>query len=105
MGALLRESSRDTDFQARYGGEEFGILLTGADQEGALLWAERARARIEAGPWEMRAITCSMGVTTNYPTRTPYSGTIFVNEADKALYSAKAAGRNRVVHHTALADS
>ncbi len=51
LGALLREEARGVDVAARVGGEEFLVLLPGADEEAASVFAERVRMAVEAsGP-------------------------------------------------------
>ena len=100
----LRESLRTHDFVGRYGGEEFGIMLPHTGREGALSVAERHRITIAQAPlvYDGKTIrlTASFGVAT-YPT--PRYGTIeaLVAAADRALYRAKADGRNRVVEAAA----
>jgi diguanylate cyclase (GGDEF)-like protein len=91
------------DWLARYGGEEFVIVLPETDLAGALLVAERMRARIEATPVNFVgceiSITASFGSVTLIPNET---GNIrymeqVLNVADTCLYQAKNDGRNRVV--------
>ena len=87
---------RASDFAGRYGGEEFLILLPDTDSEGALEAAEKMRAAIQTidVPQVDRPITASLGVAS-YPTDALEADTL-VRMADRALYSAKGAGRNRV---------
>jgi len=99
LSALLRELLRDEDVPARYGGEEFTLLLPGTDEDGALLVAERVRARLEETlvtndvPRPCQ-VTASFGVAT---TRGAENSESLFGRADKALYVAKQEGRNRVV--------
>jgi diguanylate cyclase (GGDEF)-like protein len=93
---------RPSDFVARLGGEEFAILLPEANREGAAVMAERIRAATEemavpvADQKKDTNITISIGVATLIPDKnTPVEE--LVEKADKNLYAAKAAGRNRVV--------
>ena len=98
---LADEIHRGTDFCARYGGEEFVIVLPNTDAGGAYAKAEACRARIETlkiiGGDEGTVVTISCGVAT-----ATGSGDYIKSEeallsmADKALYSAKTEGRNRV---------
>lgn len=97
LGRTLRHSFRSTDDACRYGGEEFALIFpeTGKD-EGAQI-ADRLRIVIEAIPPDPeipRPLTASLGVAA-FPVdaRTP---TDLVRAADRALYQAKAAGRNCV---------
>jgi diguanylate cyclase (GGDEF)-like protein len=91
----LRAELRAIDTAARYGGDEFVIILPQADTEGALLVAERLRTRVQ----EMQVpgfgqVTSSFGVAT-FPNHASSRDTLVV-AADRALYSSKNAGRNRV---------
>jgi diguanylate cyclase (GGDEF)-like protein len=93
---------RPSDFVARLGGEEFAILLSGIDKEGAALMAEKIRAATEemtvpvTDQNKNTSVTISIGVATLIPDKdTPVEE--LVEKADKNLYAAKAAGRNRVV--------
>jgi diguanylate cyclase (GGDEF)-like protein len=96
VGGVLTTTLRASDFAGRYGGEEFLILLPDTDSGGALETAEKVRTAIEAidVPQVDRPITASLGVA-NYPTDALDSDTL-VRMADRALYAAKGAGRNRV---------
>ncbi|MGO8673481.1 MAG: GGDEF domain-containing protein [Capsulimonadaceae bacterium] len=104
---ILERNVRQTDFIARYGGEEFVIILPETDIDGAIILAERFRYAIEHSPWAKRAITASFGVATRgSQVLTPDFGTDLppatpqhlITEADRALYQAKANGRNYVCH-------
>jgi diguanylate cyclase (GGDEF)-like protein len=97
LSRTLRESLRERDVVARYGGEEFVILLPATPTDEALSVAERLRSRIESVPWPLREVTASFGVATTVPEIT--AAAALVEAADQALYQAKLAGRNRVVHH------
>ena len=95
VAALLRESTRTIDCVARYGGEEFAVVLPETDGAGALEVAERMRTRVEAEPFEQRAITLSIGIA-EYPADADKSEMV-IAVADAALYAAKRSGRNQVV--------
>lgn len=97
VAARLRAGFRDFDLVARYGGEEFVIVLEGAAWERALDICERVRQRVAASPVAVSGlrlpITVSFGVAA---ARADDSvGTLF-ERADRAMYAAKAAGRNCV---------
>ncbi len=108
---LLSCLQRNDDFAARYGGEEFVILSPGADQTQAVALAEKIRRAIagtlilpDDGDWERSfRITASVGVATHDP-GDPDSAAEVCRDADQALYLAKRAGRNRVVHALANPD-
>jgi diguanylate cyclase (GGDEF)-like protein len=99
--ALNVAFTRAGDLVARYGGEEFAVLLPGTTAEGAYELAEQARLRIEARGIQHRAsdagrvLTASFGVTSLVPDAQQGSA-LLVEAADRALYEAKASGRNRV---------
>ncbi|GHC80055.1 hypothetical protein GCM10007320_21480 [Pseudorhodoferax aquiterrae] len=93
---------RPADLAARYGGEEFVLLMPDTDLAGAAQRAERLRAEIEqlALPhaWSDAApcVTVSMGVA-HAVRGEELSGAALLLQADRRLYAAKRAGRNRVV--------
>jgi diguanylate cyclase (GGDEF)-like protein len=100
--AMEETLNRPADLVARYGGEEFIALLVDTGIEGARMLAERMRARVEALNVEHRAsgvsshLTVSLGVASVVP-RPAFRPEDLVDLADRALYAAKAGGRNRVV--------
>jgi diguanylate cyclase (GGDEF)-like protein len=83
---------RETDVVARYGGEEFVVIMPHTGLEGAAVFADRLRHKIET----QLNVTVSGGVAAALESDTPQS---LLSRADVALYSAKAAGRNRVFKH------
>lgn len=93
----LRSSLRDSDLAGRYGGEEFLILLPDTTLSGAIVLAEKLRDEVALinVPGVDRAITASFGVAS-FPDDSP-DGEMLVRMADRALYAAKARGRNCVV--------
>ncbi len=100
ISAVIRGCcSRGTDLAARYGGEEFIVLLANTTTEGALTLAEKIRTGIEdlRLPHEYSPtapyITVSIGVAAGKPADEPEMR--LIHQADKALYMAKSAGRNR----------
>ena len=104
---LLESHQRSSDMFARFGGEEFCVLLAETDEAGAARWAERFRQAIAEAqiPYsgQMLSVTGSLGVAARKPdTNSPDA---LVALADQALGVAKAAGRNRVVRFSSLADA
>jgi diguanylate cyclase (GGDEF)-like protein len=95
-----RDHRRPSDVVARLGGEEFALLLPETDLEAAVIVAERLRDVISrnvlAVPDANIAVTVSIGASTARAGKTLDD---ILNEADKALYEAKGAGRNRVCSH------
>ncbi len=104
MGPLLRSACRtdSTDICFRYGGEEFSILLTETTMEEAEAVAERIRRAVDEYPFTVKVshpteiISVSLGVSCMADDKQK-SITELINEADIALYHAKAAGKNRVI--------
>jgi diguanylate cyclase (GGDEF)-like protein len=98
VARTVKASIRDLDVPGRFGGEELLVLMPETDGIGALAMAERVRAAIEAaglpGPTgEPLRVTVSVGVATWPGDARDADG--LVEAADKALYRAKAEGRNR----------
>lgn len=97
VGALVRASLRGSDVKVRYGGEEFLVVLPDTPPAGARQLAETLRglidrARIPVGHTELR-VTASIGVTTAAAGEQVEA---VIARADRALYDAKRAGRDRV---------
>jgi len=93
---------RPGDFAARWGGEEFVVLLPNTALDGAIELAEKIRTDIEKMPVKAAngsviKITLSAGVNSLIPANDT-SIDAFISNADKALYRAKDAGRNKVIH-------
>jgi diguanylate cyclase (GGDEF)-like protein len=87
---------RAGDCAARYGGEEFAVLLPGLPAIDALRVAETIRLKVEGSSSEASVSTVSIGVASLAPVP-GMDWTGLVNAADKALYAAKANGRNQSV--------
>jgi diguanylate cyclase (GGDEF)-like protein len=98
-GALRGALRSRDDIAARYGGEEFAVILPDADLSETLSVAERLRQAVidlaipHPGLGEGRVVTVSIGAAA-----TPHSESILdaIDFADRRLYSAKEAGRDRV---------
>ena len=94
IGQLLAETIRTSgDVVARYGGEEFALLLPSTDAASAEVVAERLRVLIER--LSIHNVTASFGVAAMVPARLADPASL-VAAADRALYTAKRAGRNCV---------
>lgn len=102
VAAAIRDSAqRGSDLCARYGGEEFVVLLPQTTQEQALGVARRVRQAVEdlglphgSSP-ATRVVTVSVGAASLVPTlNMPFNW--LLERADRALYTAKDNGRNRV---------
>jgi diguanylate cyclase len=98
IGQHLARHVRDTDFVGRYGGEEFVMLLVGTDPDEALTVAEKIRLEISQLGFHFHdrpvSITASCGITAFHGEDTPDAA---FDRADRALYQAKEAGRNRCI--------
>lgn len=97
---VLSGTLRQMDLAARYGGEEFAVLLPGTRVREGSLVAERLRATLAAqacshGQRDLH-ITVSIGVAVAQPDEDPAT---LIARADKALYAAKEAGRDRSFLH------
>lgn len=100
VAQILGSDLRDTDMVARYGGEEFALILPHTGQTQAWMLAERLRrevagARLRHGGRDV-SLSMSVGVAGFAPGEAVTEAAL-IQAADKALYEAKAAGKNRVV--------
>jgi diguanylate cyclase len=95
VAKLLDDNVRDTDTVTRYGGEEFVIVMPQTSLAGACVFSDRLRQQVE----QNLPLTMSGGVAGAVDGDNPQT---LLTRADAALYSAKAAGRNRIFHHTGL---
>lgn len=103
--AMKEAIKRPADLVARYGGEEFAIILSDTNNLGAARVAQeilRVIAKLNV-PHALsnvsEYVTLSLGVSSTIPTQ-DISPKILIDFADKALYKAKKAGRNRYFIHT-----
>lgn len=99
VARLITNACRQTDAVFRFGGEEFVVLLNRTDTEGAYVIAERIRQAIADatttyGEHSIQA-TASIGIATMHEGETIHE---LFDRADRALYAAKDAGRNRVIN-------
>lgn len=102
IGKLLRDSCRVYDVPGRYGGEEFCIVLPETKPGNTGVVAERIRSRLEATELPFGetsiSVTASIGIAgMDLPEINELlSPAVLIDRADRALYSAKNRGRNRV---------
>ena len=102
IGNTLKGLVRRADIVARYGGEEICIVLASTGEKGSMILAERLRAAVAAlehaadGGAAITA-TASFGVVTVEDRNQKLDVATLLHRADQALYSAKKAGRNKVV--------
>jgi diguanylate cyclase (GGDEF)-like protein len=100
VARLITRALRKTDFAARYGGDEFALVLPSTPKTSAVTVAERIRESVDRHAFKDQdalpggELTMSMGVAT-LPADA-HDGADLVRNADRALYMAKAAGRNQV---------
>jgi diguanylate cyclase (GGDEF)-like protein len=101
LARLLRDNTRASDVVARYGGEEFVVLLLDTDVDRALFIGEKLRELVAAHPFPhgegqpLGHVSVSVGLSV-----WPDHGTspeAMIDAADKALYGAKHAGRDRLI--------
>ena len=95
--ATIRAAVRPTDGVYRYGGEEFCVLLPSTDLTETHDIAERVRAAVagasyDVGVGQLLSATASVGIAATGDT----DGDALISRADRALYQAKAGGRNQV---------
>jgi diguanylate cyclase len=108
VAMTLKSNIKGKDLAARYGGEEFVAILPSTDMTGAVIVAENIRKAIQAKELLKRStneklgrITASFGVAAFRPSDTAAS---LIERADRCLYAAKHAGRNRVINEIDLAN-
>ena len=99
VGQTLAQTCRTSDTIARYGGEEFAILLPETGQDEARIVADRLCTAVRtlsfSSPTDRFQVTISLGMTSFLPGH-PQPYTELLEQADKALYTAKRNGRDRV---------
>ncbi len=95
----IRRAVRASDLAARYGGDEFVVILTRTERAGAERVAEALRVGIEGVGrrlgYQPGVVTVSVGIAEYSPGQP--SGSDVLERADRALYAAKASGRNMVI--------
>ena len=108
VAMTLKSNIKGRDIAARYGGEEFAAVLPETDLEGAVIVADNVRKAIQAKELLKRStneklgrMTASFGVAMYRVGDTPAS---LIERADRCLYAAKHAGRNRVFSENELSN-
>lgn len=108
VAMTLKSNIKGKDIAARYGGEEFAAILPETDLEGAVMVADNIRKAIQAKELLKRStneklgrITASFGVAAFRKGDTPST---LIERADRCLYAAKHAGRDRVISENELKD-
>lgn len=98
VASVIREAARTSDLAVRSGGEEFMVVMAGADQDGAMVYARRVQAELRSQTYEGVSpdfqVTVSIGIAVY-----PEHGTTLpalLRVADESLYEAKRAGRDRI---------
>ena len=99
VASVLRQNLRSSDRVGRYGGEEFMITLPETTVDEAAALADKLRSLVSRARWKIPggteiSVTVSLGVTGGSGDRLSVDG--LVREADAAMYSAKALGRDQV---------
>jgi diguanylate cyclase (GGDEF)-like protein len=92
MGSLMNQHTRDTDVCVRWGGEEFMILALNTDLDNSIKLAEHFRSIVESFDFHLETnVTISIGIAAMQKALDKEE---LIKMADKALYTAKASGRN-----------
>jgi diguanylate cyclase (GGDEF)-like protein len=105
--AIAETARRPGDVVARYGGEEFAVVLPDTDEGGAEVIAERIRQAVYGLKIHHEAdangvVTISAGVACTVSAGLNSRPETLMQDADRALYGAKASGRNAVIRASAM---
>jgi two-component system, cell cycle response regulator len=102
IAALITSGFRQNDIKCRYGGEEFAVIFPHTNLKDAVTACETFRESLAATHFEYDAarfqMTMSIGVTS-FSLTGATTNEAFIQQADQALYQAKAAGRDRILVH------
>ncbi len=98
LAGIFRETLRTLDKAGRYGGEEFLVILGKTDIDLALQIAERLRLAVEQHVFVHEDVSLHVSISVGAAGITPedQDGVGLIGRADRALYEAKASGRNRI---------
>lgn len=103
VGNTILKSTKSTDISGRYGGEEFCIIMPNTSLEQGILVCNRIIQNIQKVKHKLGehdvSVTVSIGVSHTHEGR-QVEAVKLIDEADRALYKAKAEGRNKVEFHT-----
>ena len=100
VAAILKGSARNTDMIAAHGGGEFVVVLTETDVRGATLVAHRVLAHVAELSNDKWNVTVTIGISSLR--RDTETASKLMDEAQAALSSGKASGKNRIVPHDQL---
>ena len=95
IGGILKECVTEADLASRFSGAEFALLLPETTADEAKSLAERIQREMRKVDWGMVPVTLSVGIATNHDAKRGARQMFCFG--DDAMYSAKAAGKNRVV--------
>lgn len=98
LGSLITGQTRGSSVIARLGGDEFAAMLPSTSKAGAVKYAERIRRLVETFPFGAHRLTITAGIAAapDDVSGADLSTDGLIEVADRALYEAKRAGRNRV---------
>jgi diguanylate cyclase (GGDEF)-like protein len=103
----IEAACRAGDLSGRQGGEEFVTVFDGLDNEAGVAAGERIRRAVESHPFVLDGVPLTITVSLGLASLSDHDRTLddLLRRADRALYLAKAAGRNRVALEAACADA
>ncbi len=96
LALIIRRCCRSSDVPVRYGGDEFAILVQHDEERSAAVLAERVRAEVESFAWTSVAERLSVSVSVGCSASSSEGSANTLAAADRRLYLAKRAGRNRI---------
>ncbi|MEM9745773.1 MAG: GGDEF domain-containing protein [Actinomycetota bacterium] len=97
VGRILDDAARSDDLVARFGGEEFVAVFPGSGREVAVAYAERIRSALGVEPWSEIDPRLGVSISGGVASGQLRDVRTVLEAADRGLYEAKRAGRNRIV--------